>query len=89
MISKTTTGRFTVTNVAVQALAPSDRIREVRVFSDRVVHVSVGISATAHPDTAVPINAFCGEYFSVPAMSTVSVILALGETQGNIWVTEK
>lgn len=89
MISKTTTGRGTVTNVAVQALAPVDSVREVRIFSDRVVHVAVGIAAVAHPDTAVPVNAFCAEWFSVPAQSVVSVILALGEPQGSLWTTEK
>jgi hypothetical protein len=89
MISKTTTQKVAVTGVAAVALAASTRVRVVRLFSDRVVHVSVAPNAEATTATAMPINAFVSEQFSVPANAAVSVILADGEPSGNLWITEQ
>lgn len=62
--------------------------KRVRVFSDRNIHVAVGINPTAAEANSMPVAERAEVFLTVPSAHSISVITAAGEPSGFVWVTE-
>jgi hypothetical protein len=59
---------------------------KVRVISDRIIHVAVGVTPTA---TQNDVYVYANEPFfvSVSADEQIAIIKNTGETDGSVWIT--
>lgn len=89
MINNTLSVKTAVGYAATNLNSIENRVRVIRVFSNRMIHVRIGMGVPADVDTGMPISAGTAEYVALPANASLSFILAAGEPSGSVWTTEQ
>jgi hypothetical protein len=85
-INSTKTTRFVVGTTPVTVFTAGANPRSVRVFANRFIHLKMDGSADS--STGMPVAELTPTIINVPAGGTLSAVIADGEPNGHVWITE-